>query len=356
MGSAPGADLADLGGWPGVLRELAAGRDLTPEHACAALSKVLDGSATDAQTAAFIFGLRVKGEAPGEVAGLVRAMVAAAAPLELDDPAATLDIVGTGGSTALGGRAFNVSTMAALVAAGAGATVCKHGNRKASSTSGSTDLLEALGVAVELDGPGVARCVREAGVGFAFARVFHPSMRFAAGVRSELGVPTVFNLLGPLSHPGRVGRQVIGVADPRLVDLVAGAVVERGVEHAWIVNGAGQLDELTTVGANTVVEIRAGEVRRFELDAADLGLPRADNAQLGVGDPAENARAARAILAGEGGPLRDMVVLNAAAGLVVADVAPDLAAALAAAAAAIDDGRARAVLEKVVEVSRAASE
>lgn len=354
MSDSSGGDFETLGGWPGILRELAAGRDLDPAYARAALGQVLEGSATDAQTAAFIFGLKVKGEAPAEVAGLVQAMLAAAAPLDLDDPGSTLDIVGTGGSRALGGRAFNVSTMAAIVAGGAGAKVCKHGNRKASSTSGSTDLLEALGVEVDLDGPGVARCVREAGVGFAFARVFHPSMRFAAPVRAELGVPTVFNLLGPLAHPGQVGRQVVGVADPSLVNLVAESLLERGVERAWIVNGDELLDELTTTGVNSVVEVRSGKLTRFEIDALDYGMARTTNDELGVGDPGENARVARGILAGEAGPLRDMVVLNAAAGLVVADVAVDLASGIEAAAASIDSGRAAGVLDSIIEVSRSA--
>ncbi|MCB1256923.1 MAG: anthranilate phosphoribosyltransferase [Microthrixaceae bacterium] len=354
MSDSSGGEFETLGGWPGLLRELAAGRDLDPAYARAALGQVLEGSATDAQTAAFIFGLKVKGEAPAEIAGLVQAMLAAAAPLELDDPRATLDIVGTGGSRALGGRAFNVSTMAAIVAGGAGAKVCKHGNRKASSTSGSTDLLEALGVEVDLDGPGVARCVREAGVGFAFARVFHPSMRFAAPVRAELGVPTVFNLLGPLAHPGQVGRQVVGVADPSLVNLVAESLLERGVERAWIVNGDELLDELTTTGVNSVVEVRAGQLTRFEIDASTHGMARTTNDELGVGDPGENARVARGILAGEPGPLRDMVVLNAAAGLVVADVAVDLDSGIEAAAASIDSGRAATVLDSIIEVSRSA--
>lgn len=344
---------AAVGAWPGVLRELTEGRDLDADVTRGALERVLDGDATDAQIAAFIVALRIKGESVDEVVGLVAAMLDAASPLPLDDPSSTIDIVGTGGSTALAGKAFNVSTMASIVAAGAGAVVCKHGNRRASSTSGSTDLLEALGVEVELDGAGVSTCVREAGVGFAFAKMFHPSMRHAAPVRAELGIPTVFNVLGPLSHPGRVERQVIGVSDPRLMQLVPDVLRRRGLRRAWIVHGEGGLDELTTAGETQVIELRDGELRPFSVVPEDLGLTRVTLADLGVGGPAENARVAESVLAGEPGALRDMVVLNAAAGLVVAEVADDLAAGVAAAAASIDDGSAARVLGRLVAVSRA---
>ncbi|MEI7886784.1 MAG: anthranilate phosphoribosyltransferase [Actinomycetes bacterium] len=341
------------GAWPGVLAELIAGHDLESEVAAAALDRMLEGTATDSQIAAFIVALRIKGETLDEVAGLVGAMLAVSAPLQLDDPEATLDIVGTGGSKALSGKAFNVSTMASLVAAAAGATVCKHGNRKASSTSGSTDLLEALGVAVEIEGDGVLACVRSAGVGFAFARVFHPSMRHVAPVRAQLGVPTVFNVLGPLSHPGQVGRQVLGVADPRLLDLVPQVLRRRGLTRAWVVHGEGGLDELTTTGSTQVTELFEGELRSFVVEPEQVGLARVSFAEISVGDPEQNAAAARSILAGERGPFRDMVLLNAAAGLVVADVAPDLVSALELAAAAVDDGSAAEVLEKLVATSNA---
>ncbi|MGB6056866.1 MAG: anthranilate phosphoribosyltransferase, partial [Microthrixaceae bacterium] len=250
------------GGWSGVLSTLIAGEDLSSELAASTMRQILRGDSTNAQIAGFLVSLKAKGENIDEVAGFVESMIEAASPLVLDEPESVIDIVGTGGSVALAGRAFNVSTMASIVAAGAGARVCKHGNRKASSTSGSTDLLEALGVAIELEGPGVAACVREAGVGFAFARIFHPSMRFAASVRSELGFPTIFNILGPLSHPGRVGRQLLGVADRGTMDLVAGALQKRGAAHAWIVNGEGALDELTTTGTSRVIEVRDGELRQ----------------------------------------------------------------------------------------------
>ena len=344
---------ADAGAWPGVLAELSAGRDLSANVARSAMECILEGAATPAQIAAFIVALRVKGESPAEVAGLVDAMLEAAAPLDLADPERTVDLVGTGGATPLRGRAFNVSTMASLVAAASGATVCKHGNRKASSTSGSTDLLEALGVEVELDGPRVARCVDEAGVGFAFARMFHPAMRHAAPVRAELGVPTVFNVLGPLSHPGRVGRQVLGVSDPRLLDLVPAVLVRRGITRAWVVHGSDGLDELTTTDATTVIEVRDGEIRRFEVRPEDVGLPRATLDDIAVGDPQKNAESATEVFEGRSGPLRDMVVLNAAAALVVADVVDDLGAGVERAGAAIDSGDAARTLGELVAVSRA---
>lgn len=344
---------AAAGAWPGVLRTLLAGEQLEGAVCRGALERVLAGEATPAQIAAFIVGLRMKGEAPEEVAGLVDAMLAAAAPLDLEDPDGTVDLVGTGGATALAGRAVNVSTMASLVAAAAGATVCKHGNRKASSTSGSTDLLEALGVEVDLDGPGVARCVSEVRVGFAFARVFHPAMRHVAPVRTELGVPTVFNVLGPLSHPGRVGRQLLGVSDPRLLDLVPEVLAHRGARMAWVVHGDDGLDELTTTATSEIVEVVEGEVtRRFRLDPEGLGLAPATLGDIGVGDPQQNAAAARDLLDGRPGPVRDMVLLNAGAALLIAGVVDDLPAGLEAAAAAVDGGDAARTLGGLVALSR----
>ncbi|MBS1838585.1 MAG: anthranilate phosphoribosyltransferase, partial [Actinobacteria bacterium] len=225
---------------------------------------------------------------------------------------------------------------------------------KASSTSGSTDLLEALGVEVDLDGSGVRACVREAGVGFAFARMFHPAMRHVGPVRAELGVPTVFNLLGPMSHPGRVGRQVLGVADADRVDLVAEVLGRRRAVHAWVVRGADGLDELTTTTVTEVVEIRDGtEVRRFEVDPLQLGLAPATLADLAIGDPEQNAAAATGVLEGRPGPVRDMVLLNAAAALVVGSIAADLLDGLQQAARAVDSGDAARTLGELVAASRA---
>lgn len=338
-------------GWPTVLGRLAAGADLTASEAEAALGQVLAGDATSAQIAAFIVALRLKGETAEEIGGLVAAMVGAAAPLQLPDGA--VDIVGTGGSTTLRDRAFNVSTIASIVAAAAGATVCKHGNRKASSTSGSTDMLEALGVAVDLDGPAVERCVAEAGVGFCFAKMFHPAMRHAGPTRSELGIPTVFNILGPLSHPGGVRRQVLGVADPERVDVIAEVLRQRGMERALVVHGADGLDELTTTDRTTVIDIDGDRVSRYEIEPADVGIERRSIDDIAVGDPAANAAAARRVLAGELGAHRDIVALNAGAGLLAAGVAADLADGVQLAFAAIDDGRASATLERLVAASHA---
>ena len=340
----PPSLLGDYGGWPGVLATLAAGRDIGPGEARAALGAILAGEATDAQVAAFIVALRLKGPAVGELLGLVGAMREAATPLEI--PAEAIDIVGTGGSVGRKDGALNVSTMACFVAAGAGATVCKHGSVKASSTSGSFDLLATLGVPISASPEQVARSVRDHGLGFAFAKTFHPAMRHVAGVRSEVGISTVFNLLGPLSHPGGAQRQVLGVLERSLAPTMAAVLQATGSVRSLVVHGDGRYDELTTTGPNLVVELRDGKVTEYEIDAETLGLPRAAPEQLHGGDPADNARILAAILAGEAGPRRDMVVLNAAAALVVAGVADDLVAGVEAAAAAIDDGRAARKLEE----------
>lgn len=339
----------DVGGWKGVLGALTSGDDLTAATAAAALRTILAGEATPAQIAAFIVALRMKGETATEVSGLVDAMLEAAAPLSLPD--GVIDIVGTGGSPRRRSSALNVSTMASFVAAGAGAVVCKHGNRMASSTSGSFDLLEALGVPVDLDGDGVARCVREAGIGFCFARAFHPAMRHAAPVRAELGIPTVFNFLGPLSHPGRVTRQVIGVAEAGRAEVVLGVLRERGAPRAMVVHGSDALDELTITGPSTVWELRDGVVTTSTVDPAALGLSVVASDALRGGDPAANAVIAGEVLGGAVGAERDIVVLNAAAGLVVAGIVDDLRAGVAAAQASIDSGAARASLDRLLAVA-----
>jgi anthranilate phosphoribosyltransferase len=237
--------------------------------------------------------------------------------------------------------------MSCVVAAAAGATVCKHGNLKASSTSGSFDLLGELGVGYDLDGPALAAVVRDVGLGFCFARAYHPAMRHAGPVRAELGVPTVFNVLGPLSHPGRVTRQVIGVGDGRLLDLVAGALAARGSERALVVHGDGSLDELALTGPTEVREVRDGAVEAWTVRPEDVGLAAVAVDDLPGGDAVENAAIARRMLAGEGGPARDIVLLNAGAGLVVAGLADSLADGVALAAEAIDDGRAAEQLARV---------
>ena len=339
------------GGWKAVLTTIAGGGDLEPELAGAAIGSILGGEATPAQIGGFLVGLRTKGTTPAELTAMVDAMLAEALPLELADPSTTVDIVGTGGSRLAQDRAFNISTTACFVVAGAGTPVCKHGNRKASSSSGSTDALEALGVAVELDGAAVARCVSETGLGFAFARVFHPAMRHAGPVRAELGIPTVFNILGPLSHPGRVARQVVGVADPSLAPLVIDVLRRRNSARAMVVHGSDGLDELTLTGPSVVHELRDGEVEVHEVLPQRLGLSTAVVEDLGAGSPDDNAAAIREVLAGGGGARREVVLLNAAAGLVVAGGVDSIEDGLPVAAAAIDDGGASATLDQLATLS-----
>ena len=341
--------LDNYGGWAGVLGTLAAGRDIGPGEARAALGSILAGEATDAQVAAFIVALRLKGPAVGELLGLVGAMRDAATPLDLPEDA--IDIVGTGGTAGRKNHALNVSTMACFVAAGAGARVCKHGSVKASSTSGSFDLLYAVGVPITASSQEVAEAVHTAGLGFAFAKTFHPAMRHVAAVRSEVGISTVFNLLGPLSHPGHVKRQVLGVLERSLAPTMAAVLQATGSVRSLVVHGDDQYDELSTTGPNLVVDLNEGEVREYRVEAADVGLPSATHDQLRGGDTVTNARILAAVLAGEHGPKRDMVVLNAAAGLVVAGIADDLAEGVDAAAAAIDDGRAARKFDEVTTAS-----
>lgn len=338
--------IADLGGWPAILGQLASGNDLSGNHCTAVLAEILAGQATDAQIAAFIVGLRLKGETVEELTGFQHAMMAAATPLDVPDD--TIDIVGVGGAPSRRVHALNVSTMASFVAAGAGASVCKHGNRKASSTSGSFDVLEALGVDVDISPAQLEQQVAEHGVGFAFARAFHPAMRHVGPVRAELGIPTVFNILGPLSHPGRLQRQVIGASDWTLAHRMAETLRATGSVRSLIVHGDGGLDELTTTGPSKIVSLDDGDITEIEVDATDFGLARATPDDLAGGDAAANAEIAVRIFAGERIPARDIVVLNAGAGLVAAGVAGDMAAGVEAAAAAIDDGSAAAKLAALV--------
>ncbi|MGH9283872.1 MAG: anthranilate phosphoribosyltransferase, partial [Acidimicrobiales bacterium] len=336
--------LADLGGWAGVLRRLMAREDLSLDEAGAALSEVLEGAATPAQLAAFAVALRMKGETAEEMAGLVQALVAHAEPLAVDDPASVVDTCGTGGDRS---GSINVSTLSALVVAGAGARVCKHGNRAASSMSGSADVLEALGVAVDLGPEGAARCLSEAGMAFCFAPRFHPGYRHVGPTRRELGVPTVFNFLGPLANPARPGRQVVGVSDPAMAETMLRALMASGAVRAMVVYGDDGLDELTTTTTSTVLELEGGELRRTSVDPASLGISLATAADLKGGDPATNAGHARRVLDGERGPHRDIVLLNAGAALLVAGLAGSLAGGVQAAAAFIDEGRAAGVLDRL---------
>ena len=348
------SDIAEHGGWPGVLGSLVAGIDLTPRAAHAALGSILRGEATDAQIAGFIIALGMKGGTVPELTGMVEAMMESASPLSVGEDC--IDIVGSGGAPSRRKHALSVSTMAVIVAAGAGATVCKHGSVKASSTSGSFDTLAALGITTDLDGTGVERCVREVGLGFAFAKSFHPAMRFAGRVRSELGVPTLFNFLGPLSHPGGVKRQVVGVSDLGMAPRVAGVLAERGSKRALVVHGADRLDEITTTDLTRIYSVVDGRVdTSYDFDPATVGIPLVARDALIGGGPEENAAIAHAIFAGtERGARRDIVVVNAAAGLLVAGLVDDLGEGVEAAKAAIESGAAANKLVEVVRVSREA--
>ena len=345
------SELEQHGGWPGVIGTLLGRRDLTADAAGAAMSSILRGDASAAQIAAFAVALRAKGETSEELAGLLDAAMADAGlvPLTDDERESALDIVGTGGD---GSHSINVSTMASLVAAGAGVVVCKHGNRSASSQCGTADVLEILGVAIEQTGEGVAACVRAAGIGFCFAPSFHPAFRFAGPPRREIGVPTFFNLIGPMANPGRVRSQLIGVADPRFAEPMLGALQRQGVTSAWVVHGDG-FDELTTTASSTVLALRDGQIQPFQVDPAALGLAPATPDDLRGGSPDENADAVRRVLAGERGAHRDIVLLNAAAGLVVAGHSADLSSGLHSAAASIDEGHALACLDALITTSRA---
>jgi anthranilate phosphoribosyltransferase len=345
------ADLgfSERGGWAVVLGRLLEGDDLDAATARVTMAEILDGAASPAQIAAFVVALRMKGETVTELTGMVDAMLDASTRVELEVEEPVIDLVGTGGDRA---HTINVSTLSALVVAGAGGKVCKHGNRAASSACGAADLLEALGVAIELGPAGVATCVAEAGIGFCFAPRYHPAMRHAGPSRRDLGIPTAFNILGPLSNPARVRRSLIGVADLRMAERMAGVLQATGAERALIVHGGDGLDELTTTGPSTVVELRDGDVSTWEVDPQDLGLRRVDREDLVGGDATVNADLARRVLAGEHGPHRDIVSLNAGAGLMVAGVAPDLAAGIDAAREALDSGAAVAALAALVEVSQ----
>ena len=339
--------------WPGLLTRLLAREDLPEDDAAWAMREIMAGEATAAQIAAFAVALRAKGESAAEVAGLSATMVARATPVELS--VECVDIVGTGGD---GAHTVNISSMASVVAAAAGVPVAKHGNRAASSSSGAADVLEALGVVIDLPAPAVARCVAEAGIGFFFAPVFHPGFRFTGAPRREMGIGTVFNFLGPLANPARPVAAAIGCADARMAPVLADVLAERGT-RALVFRGDDGLDELTTATTSAVWVVADGAVRPTRVDPAALGIAPASVDALRGGDPAFNADVFRRVVGGERGAVRDAVLLNAAAALAAFDgVHGDLTAALATglerAAAAVDDGRATALLDRWVTVSRAA--
>ncbi|MCW2787358.1 MAG: anthranilate phosphoribosyltransferase [Marmoricola sp.] len=333
--------------WPEVLTGLVARTDLTSEQTAWAMGEILAGAATPVQIAGFAVALRSKGETVAELRGLVDAMYAHATPISVGGR--TLDVVGTGGDRSF---SVNISTMAAIVAAGAGVTVVKHGNRSASSKAGSADVLEYLGIRLDLPAADVARVATEAGITFCFAAAFHPALRHAAVARSELGIGTTFNFLGPIANPARPAAQAIGCADVRMAPVMAGVFAQRGVD-AWVFRGDDGLDELTTTTTSRVWTVRGGEVVETSLDPARLGVPTGTAEGLRGGDVAHNAEVVRRLLAGETGPVRDAVVLNAGAALAIHADEPGtledrLAAGIARADEALDNGSAAATLERWV--------
>jgi anthranilate phosphoribosyltransferase len=327
-----------------AIARLVDGHDLSEDAMAAAVETILAGGATPVQIAGFLVALRMKGETVDELAGGARALRAHAVPVR-DVPSSAIDTCGTGGD---GAGTLNVSTAAGLVAAAAGVPVAKHGNRAASGTVGGADVLEALGVRVDLPPEAASACLARVGFAFLFAPMHHPALREAAAARRELGVRTVFNLLGPLANPAGVRRQVIGVFARRWVEPVAAVLLRLGAERAWVVHGAGGLDELALEGESTVAEVAHGAVRLMTARPGDAGLPSAPLAALRVSSVADAAARLRTVLEGERGPMRDVVCLNAAAALVVGDAAPDLRAGAALAARTIDGGAARALLARLV--------
>jgi anthranilate phosphoribosyltransferase len=330
-----------------LLERLQRREDLTTEQAAGAMRAVMDGEATPAQIAGLLVALRMKGECPEEIVGFARTMRERGVTLSRAFPEA-IDTCGTGGD---GGGTFNVSTVAAFVAAGAGVTVAKHGNRSVSSRCGSADVLAALGVDVAAEPDVVERCLERAGIAFLFAPTFHPSMRHAAGPRRELGIRTAFNLLGPLTNPVGVRRQLVGVPRPELTELVARALAQLGSEWAWVVHGADGIDEVSTCGHTKVSECRNGAVRTFYVHPADAGIAKAARQDLAGGDAEHNAALALRVLEGEPGPRREVVLLNAGVSLMIAGRAAGMRQGVALAAAAVDSGAARQALRRLVEES-----
>ena len=341
--SSPGPDLLTR-----AIDMLASGKDLSFDDASAVLSEIMAGNATEIQIAAFLIALRTKGETVDELAGLARTMRAMATRVEVatDD---LLDTAGTGG----GRRTFNVSTTAALIAAGAGCTVAKHGNRSATGLSGSADVLEALGARIDLPPPSVARCIEDVGFGFMFAPAHHQATRYVIPVRRGLAVRTIFNFLGPLTNPAGATRQLVGVSDPAYLETMAGALARLGTTHALLVSGEDSVDELSISAPTIVVEVRAGDQRSYTVSPEDVGLARAPADAVPGGDPQRNAEIAMRVFAGELGVARDLSALNAGAAIYAGGRADSLEHGVRAAEEAIDSGAAAAALERFVECTRA---
>ena len=335
-----------------LIEKLQRRQDLTTEEAARAMDEIMEGRAQPAQIAGLLIALAMKGERPSEIVGLAQTMRAKATKLSRGFTD-VFDTCGTGGDRA---HTFNVSTVAALVVAACGVTVAKHGNRSVSSRCGSADLFEALGVNVSAGPAVVEHCLTDAGIAFFFAPTFHPSMRHAGPTRKELGVRTAFNLLGPLTNPAGASRQLVGVPRPELTELVARSLSLLGSTRAWVVHGADGLDEISTTGYTKVSECRDGAVNTFYLHPSDFSVPKAAPDALKGGDASTNARIARAVLSGERGAPRDIVLFNAGASLLISGAVSQLADGIARAGAAIDDGRAAGVLERLVTLSQSAPE
>lgn len=340
--------------WSEVLTRLSDRKPLSETEAEETMGVVFRGQATPAQVGAFLSLLHAKGETPEEVTGLARAMVEAAVPCPLRVEGPVVDLVGTGGDRL---ASINVTTLASFITAGSGVSVCKHGNRAASSSVGTADVLEALGVAIEVGPEGVARCIAETGMGFCFAQRFHPAMRFVGPVRAELGVPTVFNILGPLTNPARTRYQLVGVSDPAMAPIMAEVFGATGSRHSLVVHADDGLDELSVTSPTSVLEVRgdgtgAYELSRWRVDPFALGIAPATMADLRGGNAAFNAAVIRSVLEGEQGPRRDIGVLNAAAALLVAGRVDDLEGGLVLAGESLDSGRALGVLDALSATSQ----
>jgi len=330
-----------------IIEKLMRREDLSSDEAASAMTEIMNGRATDAQIAGFLIALAMKGERVSEIVGLARTMRAHAVQLSTEYDR-VFDTCGTGGDRS---GTFNISSCAALVVAACGVRVAKHGNRSVSSLSGSADVFEALGVKVAASPATVERCLDEANIGFFFAPTFHPSMRHAAGARRSLGVRTAFNLLGPLTNPAGATRQIVGVPRPEFTELIARALMLLGSDRAWVVHGADGIDEMSTTGYTKISECADGEVKTFYLHPTDVGLTRSEPGSIGGGTASENARIIAAVLDGERGPARDVVVLNAGAALFVAGEADSVQDGMSRASAAIDRHDARRTLDRLVAVS-----
>ena len=332
-----------------AIRKLTERKDLTAEESVAAMNEIMGGEATPAQVAAFIVALRMKGETPEEIAGCARVMREKAQ--RIDPGPSDCDVVDTCGTGGDGRHTFNISTAAALVTAGAGVTVAKHGNRAVSSKSGSADVLKDLGVNIQADVPCVEKCLREARIGFLFAPLMHGAMKHAIGPRREIGVRTVFNILGPLTNPAGAECQVLGVYDPALVPVMANVLRNLGSKRCLIVHGEDGLDEITITGQTQVAELKGGEIETYAIAPEDVGLAAADLSDLLVESVEEATAALRGVLAGETGPKRDVVLMNAGAAILVSGAVDTLAEGVAKAAESIDSGAAKDTLENLIRVS-----